>query len=79
MTSWFFSTVFGRYLIIGAAAVALVGVAILKAIAIGAAKERAKQTQATLKNVLKRKAVDEEVSRLPDSVARERLRQWSRD
>ncbi|WEK50297.1 MAG: hypothetical protein P0Y66_22080 [Candidatus Kaistia colombiensis] len=79
MIAWLLATRAGRYLAIGLAIAAALGLAALKLIATGRSQERARQQADTLTAIRNRKTSDEKVDGLgPDALDRE-LGKWMRD
>jgi hypothetical protein len=72
-------TKLGGYLAIGLAALTAFSLALLKAFNAGKRSEQDRQKTAQLNAIKERKAVDEDIDRLSDRDARERLRsRWKR-
>lgn len=77
--AWFLGTKVGRTLSAAALILAALSVALLKAFSAGRAKERLKQTQASLDNLRNRAKTDEDVSKMGDAGVRRELGGWVSD
>lgn len=79
MITTILSFVLGNKFFIGLVAIFLaVGGAWLKGRSIGKRNERARQATKTLRNVRKRRAVEDEIESLEDTEVKERLKKWAR-
>lgn len=79
MIAWFLTTRIGRYLAIGAAFAATIGLALLKAISTGRQQERARQQASTLEAMKARRTSDEKVDGLGPDAVRDGISKWMRD
>lgn len=77
--AWLTGSKIGRYAAAALAFMAALSVVILKAFLAGQAKERAKQTKASLDALRTRVTTDDEISRLPRADRKRAISEWMRD
>lgn len=76
IVAWLLGSQLGRKVAVYGAIALAVMAAIWRVFAAGQAKERAKQTEAALKNLRTRMQTDDEISSLSTAGRRERLSEW---
>ncbi len=79
LLAWLTGSKLGRYAAVALTAVAAISLALLKAFLAGRAKEKAKQTQASLENLRSRMKTDDEIRTMPRADRAKQLDRWMRD
>lgn len=77
--AWLLGSSLGRKVALGALIALGVGIVVVRIYAAGAARERARQAEAALRNLRERIKVDDEIEKLSPAARRERLSRWVRD
>jgi len=76
IVAWLLGSQIGRKVAIYGAIALGIMAAIWRVFAAGQAKERAKQTESSLKNLRTRIKTDDEISSLPSAERRKRISEW---
>lgn len=76
---WLLGSSIGRKVAIYGAIALVIMAAVWRIFAAGKAKEKAKQTEAALKNLRTRMQTDDEISSLSTADRRKRLKEWASD
>jgi hypothetical protein len=77
--SWLLGSALGRKVAAGVLIALAIAFGLYRVYAAGAARERAKQAQATLQNLRNRMRVDDEIASMSPADRRKRLSEWVSD